>query len=138
VAGRRGSRLRRATCWGSATAVAWALEAAFIKEATRSLTRWGVTSVWHHWPVYAFVGCGVVGLLAEQTALHSGPLRASQSAIVILDPLVSVALGVWIFGDRLSPSWSTGLVAGASLVVMSIGAWRLVAATPEFTGRTSP
>ena len=53
------------------------------------------------WPVYALIVGGIVGLWCEQAALHVGPLSVSQTFIVIVDPIVSVALGIWLYRERL-------------------------------------
>ena len=126
-----GSPGRRAGTWGAATATLWALEAAYIKECTDLVTRDGYAGLLTRWPFYAFIICGVSGLLCEQTALHVGPLRSSQTAIVIADPLVSVALGAWIFGEHLGATWTWRIVASATLVVALVGARQLILATPD-------
>ncbi|MDH2904423.1 MAG: DMT family transporter [Actinomycetota bacterium] len=130
VAGLRGSPGRRAALWGSATAILWALEAAYIKQCTDVITRVGFAGLLTRWPFYAFIACGVAGLLTEQSALHVGPLRSSQTAIVILDPIVSVLLGAWIFGERLGVNWVWRSVAAASLALTLVSAWVLITATP--------
>ena len=131
VVGSRGSPGRRATMWGSATAVLWALEAAFIKECTNVISQVGYLHLFSRWPFYAFVICGVVGLVCEQTALHLGPLKFSQTAIVILDPVASVLLGIWIFGDRLGQGWMWLSVAALSLIFSLVSAGILIAAMPH-------
>ncbi len=97
----RGSRARRAGLLGSATAVIWALEATFIKATSDTISALGVSGALSRWPVYALIVAGVAGLLCEQAALHVGPLSISQPLIVIVDPVVSVALGVWIYREHL-------------------------------------
>lgn len=130
VTGLRGSPGRRAALWGSATAILWALEAVYIKQCTDVIVRVGYAGLLTRWPFYAFIVCGITGLLTEQSALHVGPLRSSQTAIVILDPIVSVLLGAWIFGERLGVNWVWRSVAASSLVITLVSAWVLIAATP--------
>ena len=122
---------RRAAMWGGATALLWALEAAYIKECTDLITRDGYAGLLTRWPLYAFIVCGVAGLLCEQTALHVGPLRSSQTAIVIVDPVVSVVLGAWIFGEHLGATWTWRIVASVALVVTLMSARQLIIATPD-------
>lgn len=129
--GLAGSPGRRAAMWGGATALLWALEAAYIKECTNLIAGHGYVGLLARWPFYAFIVCGVAGLLCEQTALHVGPLRSSQTAIVIVDPVVSVLLGAWIFGEHLGATWSWRIIAGAALVFALVSARRLIIATPE-------
>ncbi|MBW4029604.1 MAG: DMT family transporter [Acidobacteria bacterium] len=125
-----GSPGRRAAMWGGATALLWALEAAYIKEGTDIITRWGYAGLFTRWPFYAFIICGIAGLLCEQTALHVGPLRSSQTAIVIVDPVVSVVLGAWIFGEHLGTTWTWRMVATAALLLALVSARELIVATP--------
>lgn len=133
LGGLRGSPSRRATMWGAATAILWALEAAYIKECTDIISNWGYAGLLTRWPFYAFVVCGVTGLLCEQTALHVGPLRSSQTAIVIVDPIVSVALGALIFGERLGATWSWRIVALVALAATLVSARVLITAIPLTT-----
>lgn len=118
VSGWRGSPSRRAACFASATAVLWALEATFIKTATNTFTAHGLTGSLARWPFYAFVVGGVAGLVCEQTALHVGPLKVSQPFIVIVDPIVSIGLGLWLFHERLTGGalhLGVGVVAFAAM-----------------------
>ena len=131
LVGRRGTPGRRAATWGTATALLWALEAAFIKQCTDVISHWGFAGLLTRWPFYAFIVCGVTGLVCEQTALHVGPLRSSQTAIVIVDPIVSVLLGAAIFGERLGTTWVWRAVALVALGATLVSAWVLIAATPD-------
>jgi hypothetical protein len=131
LAGLSGPPARRAALFASATAVIWALEATFIKAATNDLAARGIGGMLARWPVYALIVVGVAGLLCEQTALHVGPLRSSQPFIVVLDPLVSVALGLWLYGERLSGSALAVGAAAVAFVVMGVGAVALIRTTPD-------
>src|ERR1019366_4012675 len=126
----RGSPARRAALFASATAVMWALEATFIKATTDTISALGYGGMFTRWPVYALIIGGVVGLLCEQAALHVGPLSVSQTFIVIVDPLVSVALGIWLYRERLHHDalhLSVGVVAFA---VMCAGIVALTRTAP--------
>ena len=126
----RGSPARRAALFASATAVMWALEATFIKAATDTISALGYGGMFTRWPVYALIIGGIIGLLCEQAALHVGPLSVSQTFIVIVDPLVSVALGIWLYRERLHHDalhLSVGVVAFA---VMCAGIVALTRTAP--------
>jgi hypothetical protein len=71
-----------------------------------------------HWPVYALAVGGMVALFLEQTALHVGPLRVSQPFLVIIDPIVSIALSVWLFGERFTADAAVLAVAAVAFAVM--------------------
>lgn len=101
ISARTGSPSRRAGLYAGATAVMWALEATFIKATTDVIAQHGFSAAISRWPLYALIIGGVAGLLCEQAALHVGPLKISQPVIVIVDPIVSIILGAWIFDEHL-------------------------------------
>jgi drug/metabolite transporter (DMT)-like permease len=121
VGARRGSPSRRAALYGLAGGITWALEATFIKSATDDLARAGLSGLFTNWPVYAVAVGGAAGVVIEQAALQSGPLRVSQPLLTITDPIVSIAFSVWLFGEYfvLNPPLLTAAAAG--FVVMCGG-----------------
>jgi drug/metabolite transporter (DMT)-like permease len=127
----RGSPSRRAGLFACATGVLWALEATFIKATTDTIASSGYLGCLARWPVYAFVIGGILGLFAEQAALHVGPLKVSQPFIVIVDPLVSIVLGVWLFGERLSGGAAHDAIGVLGFVVMSFGVVLLTQTAPD-------
>jgi hypothetical protein len=56
-----------------------------------------------------------------QNAYHAGPIAASQTALVLVDPLASLAIGIGLFGDVLRTSGAYGPLEATSLLVMFIG-----------------
>jgi hypothetical protein len=121
ILARSGSPARRAALYGVAGAITWALEATFIKSATNILAQAGLGSLFTQWPVYAVAVGGAAGVVIEQAALQSGPLRVSQPLLVIIDPIVSIALSVWLFGESFVISPAALAVAAAGFVVMCAG-----------------
>jgi drug/metabolite transporter (DMT)-like permease len=126
-----GSPSRRAALYASAAATMWALVAVFIKTTTDTLTQFGVGGMFTHWPVYALAVSGVAGVVLEQAALHVGPLRISQPFLVIIDPLVSIALSVWLFDERFIPDAAILAVAAIAFAVMCTGVVLLTQTAPE-------
>jgi drug/metabolite transporter (DMT)-like permease len=120
----------RAALWGAAAATAWALVAAFIKTTTDTITQFGVGGTFTHWPVYALAVSGLAGVLLEQWALQAGPLRVSQPFLVIVDPLVSIAASMWLFGERFEPDALTVAVAVLAFAVMCAGVVLLTQTAP--------
>jgi drug/metabolite transporter (DMT)-like permease len=126
-----GSPGLRAALYASASAVMWALVATFIKATTDTLTEFGVAGMFARWPVYALAIGSVAALLLMQAALHVGPLRASQPFLVIIDPIVSIALSVWLFGEHFT-SDAVGLTAAAvAFAVMCAGLVALTQTAPS-------
>ena len=116
-----GSPSRRAALYGLAGGITWALEATFIKSATDDLARAGLSGLFTHWPVYAVAVGGAAGVVIEQAALQSGPLRVSQPMLTITDPIVSIALSVWLFGEYFVLNPAVLAAAAAGFLVMCGG-----------------
>ncbi len=116
LAARRGSPRKRAALYAASAATVWALVATFIKTAAETLTQSGVAAVFSHWPVYALALGGIAGIILVQAALHVGPLSVSQPILVILDPTISVALSIVLFGERYA-----GSAAGIAGSVVGFG-----------------
>ena len=134
----RGSPSRKAALFASATAVMWALEATFIKATTDSISAVGFWGAFERWPVYALIVGGIVGLLCEQAALHVGPLSVSQPFIVIVDPVVSVALGIWIYHERLRDSVAPLAIGVTAFAVMCAGVVLLTRTAPDSMAADMP
>ena len=95
-----GPRWFRAAMFGASGAVMFALSAALTKQFTNLISGgWG--HVLTNWDPYALLATGLIGLLLIQSSLHAGPITASQATLTIVDPVASVAIGIWLFGDRL-------------------------------------
>ncbi len=101
---RWGSPARRAALLGASAALVWAIDAAFVKAATEVLAHDGWSGLFLHWPVYGVVVSGVLGTVLLEAAFAAGPLAASQSALLIVDPLASIAIGIELFGEQLNNS----------------------------------
>jgi hypothetical protein len=92
--------------------------------------------LFYHWQTYGVVAFGLLGLFLTQNAFHAGPLAASQSTLVLVDPLVSICLGIALYGDTLRTSGAYGPLEAISLLVMFMGAVFL-SNSPLITGMKS-
>jgi hypothetical protein len=101
-AGRRGSPRRRAALYATASGIVWAALATVIKSVTDTLAADGLPAVLTGGAVYGVVIAGIAGTLLTQAALHYGPLAISQPFMVIVNPLVSIILGVWLDGEHFT------------------------------------
>jgi drug/metabolite transporter (DMT)-like permease len=126
---RYGSPARRAALFGAATAVVWSVDAAFVKQTVDVLAHSGALGLLTHWPLYAMIATGVLGTVLLQGAYAVGPLAASQATLLIVDPLVSIALGIELFGEQLrtGPGYVSGAIAAlgvlaAGVVMLSVWA----------------
>jgi drug/metabolite transporter (DMT)-like permease len=121
VLGLGGPPGRRAALRGLAAGVMWSLEATFIKSATDDAAQGGLAGLFTHWSVYAVAVGGAAGVVLEQAALQGGPLRVSQPLIVITDPVVSIALSVWLFEEYFEMNAAALAAAATGFCVMCAG-----------------
>ncbi len=128
----RGSPVRRAALYATASGIVWALLATFLKGATDVLGRNGVPTMLTRGAVYGVIVAGIVGTVLTQAALHYGPLAVSQPLMVIVNPLVSTALGVWLYGEHfVGGALQIGLGA-LGFAVMIVGVVALANSAPSF------
>jgi hypothetical protein len=123
--GRRLHGSAAAAVLGVGAGVSFAATAAALKGSTDALSH-GLTALFTGWPLYLLIAAGSIGLLLNQLAFSSGPLRSSLPAITTLDPLASLVIGVVVYDEQLR----TGPlpVAGAALGLIVV-----VAATLALT-----
>ena len=128
--GRAGSPVRRAAVLAAAAGLTWALEATFLKTATQTLAAAGLGGMLTNWPVYALVGATITGTLLQQAALHLGPLSVSQPILIITDPVASIILSVWLFGEHFTNS--------PAKLAIAVLAFAAMAAAVTVLSRTAP
>jgi hypothetical protein len=127
---RQGSPVRRAALLAIAASLTWALAATFTKATTDTLATFGVGHMFLHWPVYALLASGVVGIVVQQAALHVGPLSVSQPLVVVVDPIASIVLSAWLFDERFTQSPARILFAVVAFAVMAAGVTIMSRTTP--------
>lgn len=110
----------RAALFGASAAIVFAFTASLIKQVTDEAShQW--SSIFADWYVYAMVVAGLTGLFLAQNAFHAGPVTASQAGLVIVDPLVSIAIGIGLFGDQVSTVGYHVTGEVMALVVLCLG-----------------
>jgi len=138
VLARWGSPGRRAALYAASAAVMWALVATFIKAMTDTLAEFGVAGMVTHWPVYALALGSAAAVILQQAALHVGPLRVSQPFLVIVDPIVSIALSVWLFGEHFTSDAGVLTAAAIAFAVMCAGVVVLTQTAPATMRADAP
>jgi drug/metabolite transporter (DMT)-like permease len=136
--GTRGSPARRAAAFGAAGALAWALMATFIKSTTDTLSAFGTAGMFTHWPIYALAASAMAGTVLEQAALHVGPLSVSQPLLVVINPLASIALSIWLFDERFTRSPARITIAVLAFIIMAAGVIELSRAAPQDVSPSRP
>ena len=121
---RIGSPAWKAAMFGAAAAIAFAFTAALMKEMNHEIGH-GWAGVFTTWPPYALAASGLVGLFLTQNAFRAGPVTASQSTLVIVDPLASIIIGIGLFGDRVQTAGGRGVGEVLALIVLFFGVYSL-------------
>ena len=93
--------------------------------------------MFEHWQTYGVAVFGLLGLFLTQNAFHAGPLAASQSTLVLVDPLVSICLGIALYGDTLRTSGPYGPLEALSLAGHVRRARSFLSNSPLITGMKS-
>jgi drug/metabolite transporter (DMT)-like permease len=128
----RGPRWWRAAMFGTAAAISFAFTAACTKVVSDfAVQDW--TQLYRHWQTYALALFGVAAVFLTQNAMHAGPIVASQSTVVLVDPLASILIGITLFGDNLQTRGAAGPLEALSLLVAFSGAF-LLAHSPLISG----
>jgi len=138
IAGMRGSPLRRTIAFALAGALAWALMAVFLKATTDTIASFGILGMLSRWPVYALAVAALSGTLLEQAALHVGPLSVSQPLLIVVNPLASIVLSVWLFEEHFTSSPPRIAIAVVSFAAMAVGVVELSRRAPQNMAPTRP
>lgn len=121
---RQGRPAWRAAWYGSAAAISYAFTAAFAKQVTEQIgVKW--YSPFLSWQIWGMAVAGLLGIFLTQNAFHAGPVTASQSTLVIVDPLVSLLIGIGLFGDNLQTQGARGPLESLALIVLFGGVYFL-------------
>jgi len=112
----------RGTLLGVATGVLAGLTAALVKVG---ITRFSEhpSGVFTDWHLYALIPVGLAALLLNQNAFQSGPLAAPLTALTLTDPVVSLAIALTAFHERLDIGGPRLAVEIAAGVAMAAGIW---------------
>src|ERR1700728_2216862 len=120
VATRYGPRWWKAAMFGTAAAMSYAFTAALIKVVGNyAANEW--VSIFSHWQTYGLIVFGLTAVFLTQNAFHAGHLAASQSTLVLVDPLFSILIGIGLYGDTLRTSGLWGPLDAISRLFMLIG-----------------
>ncbi|MFF5468622.1 DMT family transporter [Streptomyces achromogenes] len=112
---------RRAALLAAASATGNALTAALLKSASGTFADHGLAAFLRSWQTYGFALTGVAAVLLLENALQAGPLAAAQPALTIGDAVVSLTLGITLFGERIRTGWwLVPELCGALLIVVGV------------------
>jgi drug/metabolite transporter (DMT)-like permease len=135
---RGASAVGRAAFYASGAGITGALFATFVKSASDTLGSQGVLAMLRQGPVYGLIVTGVAGTLLTQAALHWGPLAVSQPLIVIVNPVVSILLGVWIYGEHFVGGGGKIAAGAIGFLAMTAGVVALARTAPSLATTKPP
>lgn len=115
---------RSAALLGVAVGAIYAATAALLKSLT-SIALLGPGALLSSWQLYTVVVVGAGGLLLNQLAFQAGPLAASLPAVSTVDPLLSIAIGVVVYDERIRHSLFAGLGLTTLLLVLGVAVLQL-------------
>lgn len=115
-------------------AVAGSLLAVFavLMKGVVDIVEHGPGQLWHTPELYAWVFCGVTGMIFHQSAYRAGALTASLPTIIVAKPVVGGVLGVVVLGETVragGPEWFVLAAAAVLVIVATVGLARGEAAT---------
>jgi hypothetical protein len=119
--GTRGPAWWRALLLGAGASVGFALLAAITKSMTNLLVA-GWSPLLTSWQLYALCAIGLGSFIVMQSAFQVGPFAASQSTLILMNPLVSIAIGHVLYGENLRGGPLHTSLEGLAMAVMVIGA----------------
>lgn len=119
-----GRRLRgpaRASLFALGAVAVLATQSALLA-ATVALFKHGVLTALTAWQPYAMAVASIAGLMLVQSAYQAGPLAASMPVMDTANPMISIAIGVAIFGESIdtAPWHLAGGAAGLVLLLVGI------------------
>jgi drug/metabolite transporter (DMT)-like permease len=111
----------RAAVLGLCAGLLFGLSATFAKPVIEDLHN-GLAAAASDWQTWALLAFGFLAFLIQQLSLATGQLAPAMAAVSVSNPVVSVALGIILFEERLTrPEWHV-VVAVVALVAALAGA----------------
>ena len=126
--GGRGTLERKAGMYGAAAGLLYGLSASLCKPTVELLHSDGVEGVLSSWEFYAFAVAGIMAFVIQQVSLGTGRLAPSVATTSVMNPIVSVLIGIILLDEVLEqPTWHKVLawiglgcaMAGAVVISMA-------------------
>jgi drug/metabolite transporter (DMT)-like permease len=137
VAARRSDGARQAAYYGVVSGILFGVSACLVKPTLEALHDGGVSEVLSRWEFYAMAFTGILAFVIQQISLSAGFLATSVATVSVANPIVSIAIGVLLFDERLSrPAWHV-FVALCGLALGMLGAVVISIARERAIGRTA-
>jgi drug/metabolite transporter (DMT)-like permease len=121
----------RATLTGIAAGLVLGIADALTRRSVQVIDSHHPLELLVHWPGYATVAAGFIGLWLTQNAFNAAPLHASLPGITAAEPAAGLTLGVVVFGDQVHTGPWLVVLQLAGVAAMATGVV-LVARAPVF------
>jgi len=125
-AGLRGLGSARSVFLGASAGTVLATSAALGKAWGAVLRANGLFVLLGSWQLWAALACGLAGALLSQAAFQAGPLGGSLAAMMAIDPVIGVGLGIVVFDEPFATEATViARCLGLLLTVVGVGllAW---------------
>ncbi|MHB1584781.1 MAG: DMT family transporter [Acidimicrobiales bacterium] len=126
---RRAPPRRAAVLLAAGSGAAFGYVAAVTERAGHLLDH-GVGHLLATWVPYALVVGAGVALLLTQSAFHAGALHLSLPTLTVAQPIVGIAIGLWVFGEHIATHGLAPLFEVVGLAVVVAGVYALTSASP--------
>ena len=133
LAATTGDARRRAVLLAAAAGLVYGGAAALTKTASHLLGR-GIGPLVTHWQPYVLILFGGAAMLLSQSAFQAGVLDFSLPTMTVVDPVVSIAIGAFVFHEAIDSRPLPVAVEVLSLVGMSVGVWLLARFEAKVSG----
>jgi drug/metabolite transporter (DMT)-like permease len=132
---------RRALALGAGAGLLFGVTGA-ITQTTGHLLDHGIVHTLESWPPYALIAASGLGVLLNQSAFQAGELEWSLPVMTILEPLVAIVIGQYMFDEHIAGSALARLgevagLGGMTVGVLMLAGWRAVP-TIGAPGRAQP
>ncbi len=126
--GGRGTLERKAGMYGAAAGLLYGLSASLCKPTVETFHDDGLAQVLASWEFYAFALAGIAAFLIQQVSLGTGRLAPSVATTSVMNPIVSVLIGIVLLDEVLDePGWHKAIawiglgcaLAGAVMISMA-------------------
>lgn len=108
----------------AAAGVAFGLAAGLLKMSVQAVTE-NPADLLTYWPVWALVAAGSAGFALNQRAYQLAPLSMTMPMLNVVDVLVAVAFGWYVFHEKPAHDPASLVVQLVALTLMCVGVRRL-------------
>lgn len=92
--------MKRAAIYGAATGAGFGVTAGLIKGMTEQAQS-GFVHIFLSWQLYLMIATGAMSMYLLQNAMSAGKLVAAQPGFTLVDPVVAILWGIFVFDEKV-------------------------------------